>query len=82
MGVRPLRGNRDELVVAGGADGMAFVPASYINEFIQASRAGGRKLLDRAGSSVVDVPVPGSVPLDVDTWEDYERVLPAGSGAA
>ena len=33
------------------------------------------KLLDRAGSSVVDVPVPGSVPLDVDTWEDYERVL-------
>ncbi len=40
------------------------------------------KLLDRAGSSVVDVPVPGSVPLDVDTWEDYERVLPAGSGAA
>ena len=39
------------------------------------------KLLDRAGSSVVDVPVPGCVPLDVDTWDDYERVL-AGSGTA
>ena len=33
------------------------------------------KLLDRAGDAVVDVPVPGCVPLDVDTWEDYERVL-------
>ena len=33
------------------------------------------KLLDRAGDAVVDVPVPGSVPLDVDTWEDYERVV-------
>ena len=38
------------------------------------------KLLDRAGSSVVEVPVPGCVPPDVDTWEDYERVL-AASGA-
>ncbi len=33
------------------------------------------KLLDRAGDAVVDVPVPGPVPLDVDTWEDYERVV-------
>ncbi len=40
------------------------------------------KLLDRAGDAVVDVPVSGRVPLDVDTWEDYERVLAAGSGAA
>jgi molybdenum cofactor cytidylyltransferase len=31
------------------------------------------KLLDR--SAVVDVPVPGAVPRDVDTWEDYEAVL-------
>ena len=38
----------DELVVAGGADGIAFVPASYIDEFIQALRAGGKKLLNRA----------------------------------
>jgi molybdenum cofactor cytidylyltransferase len=33
------------------------------------------KLLDRRAGEVVDVPVPGSIPLDVDTWEDYEAVL-------
>jgi molybdenum cofactor cytidylyltransferase len=33
------------------------------------------KLMDRAGDGVVDVRVPGSVPLDVDTWDDYEAVL-------
>jgi molybdenum cofactor cytidylyltransferase len=31
------------------------------------------RLLDRI--SVVDVPVPGPVPRDVDTWEDYEAVV-------
>jgi len=33
------------------------------------------KLMDRAGEAVVDVPAPGVIPLDVDTWEDYEAVL-------
>jgi molybdenum cofactor cytidylyltransferase len=33
------------------------------------------KLLDRRASAVVDVPVPGPIPRDVDTWEDYEWVL-------
>lgn len=33
------------------------------------------KLLDRRGKEVVDVPVPGPIPPDVDTWEDYEAVL-------
>jgi molybdenum cofactor cytidylyltransferase len=33
------------------------------------------KLLDRHSDVVVEVPVPGPVPLDVDTWEDYEAVL-------
>jgi molybdenum cofactor cytidylyltransferase len=33
------------------------------------------KLLDRRAADVVEVPVPGPVPLDVDTWEDYEAVL-------
>ncbi len=33
------------------------------------------KLLDRAGEAVVDVPVPGPTPRDVDTWEDYQAVL-------
>ena len=35
------------------------------------------KLMDRAGDSVVDVRVPGPIPLDVDTWADYEAVLAA-----
>jgi molybdenum cofactor cytidylyltransferase len=33
------------------------------------------KLLDRRADEVVDVPVAGPVPRDVDTWEDYEAVL-------
>jgi molybdenum cofactor cytidylyltransferase len=33
------------------------------------------KLLDRRAAEVVDVPVAGTVPRDVDTWEDYEAVL-------
>jgi molybdenum cofactor cytidylyltransferase len=33
------------------------------------------KLLDRQSALVVDVPVTGAVPLDVDTWEEYEAVL-------
>jgi molybdenum cofactor cytidylyltransferase len=35
------------------------------------------KLMDRAGDAVADVPVPGAIPLDVDTWEEYEAVLAA-----
>jgi molybdenum cofactor cytidylyltransferase len=33
------------------------------------------KLLDRHAAAVVDVPVPGLIPRDVDTWEEYEAVL-------
>ena len=33
------------------------------------------KLLDRHGDQVVDVPVGGAIPRDVDTWEDYEAVV-------
>ena len=35
------------------------------------------KLLDRHAADVVEVPVPGTVPADVDTWADYEAVLAA-----
>ena len=38
------------------------------------------KLLDRRPADVAEVEVPGPVPLDVDTWEDYEAVL-AGAGS-
>ncbi|HET6867534.1 MAG TPA: nucleotidyltransferase family protein [Solirubrobacteraceae bacterium] len=33
------------------------------------------KLLDRHAEQVVDVPVPGRIPRDVDTEEDYRAVL-------
>jgi molybdenum cofactor cytidylyltransferase len=36
------------------------------------------KLMDRG--EVAEVPVPGRVPLDVDTWEDYRAVLGAPAG--
>ena len=40
------------------------------------------KLLERHGDEVAEVQVPGPVPLDVDTWEDYEAVRPAVPGSA
>ncbi len=33
------------------------------------------KLMDRRASEVVEVPVPGPIPPDVDTREDYEAIL-------
>lgn len=35
------------------------------------------KLLDRRTEEVSEVPVAGTIPLDVDTWEDYHAVLAA-----
>ena len=35
------------------------------------------RLLDRAGDAVAEPRIPGPVPLDVDTREDYEAVLAA-----
>ncbi len=37
------------------------------------------KLLDRRASEVVDVPVAGPIPVDVDTWDDYEAVIASAS---
>ena len=39
------------------------------------------RLLERRSLDVAEVAVPGPVPLDVDTWDDYEAVL-AAAGAA
>ena len=33
------------------------------------------KLMDSRPEQVVDVPVPGPVPPDIDTWEDYQRAV-------
>ncbi|MGI9185524.1 MAG: nucleotidyltransferase family protein [Solirubrobacteraceae bacterium] len=35
------------------------------------------KLMDRHDTEVADVPVPGAVPPDIDTWEDYELAVAA-----
>ena len=40
------------------------------------------RLLEQNPGRVAEVPVPGPVPLDVDTWEDYRAVLAAAGEAA
>ena len=37
------------------------------------------KLIDRYGSAVVEVPIDGPIPRDVDTWEDYEALAASAS---
>lgn len=39
------------------------------------------RLLEQRADDVVEVPTPGSIPLDVDTEEDYRRVLAELQGA-
>jgi molybdenum cofactor cytidylyltransferase len=39
------------------------------------------KLLDRHRDDVVEVPIAGTVPPDIDTWEDYAAVLAAEAPA-
>jgi molybdenum cofactor cytidylyltransferase len=38
------------------------------------------KLLEQRGAEVAEVRVPGRVPPDVDTWEDYEALMETASG--
>ena len=38
------------------------------------------KLMDRCADMVVEVAMDGPIPLDVDTWDDYRRVLLAAAG--
>lgn len=38
------------------------------------------RMLEQRPEDVADVPVAGPVPLDVDTWEDYEAVVAAVGG--
>jgi molybdenum cofactor cytidylyltransferase len=40
------------------------------------------RLLDRRSEDVIEVPVAGQIPLDVDTDEDYRAVLETASGGA
>jgi molybdenum cofactor cytidylyltransferase len=38
------------------------------------------RMLEQRPGDVAEVPVAGPVPLDVDTWEDYEAVVAAAGG--
>ena len=38
------------------------------------------KLMDAHADELAEVPIDGAVPLDVDTWDDYRRVLLAAAG--
>jgi molybdenum cofactor cytidylyltransferase len=66
------------LAACGYADGRGH-PLAFAREVFGELAAlhgdkGVWKLLDRRGAEVVDVPVAGPIPPDVDTWEDYEAV--------
>ena len=80
-----LAGRGDSALAACAyADGRGHPLAFARSTFDQlASLHGDRgvwKLLDRAGDAVVDVPVAGAIPRDVDTWEDYEAVVADAAG--
>ena len=66
------------LAACGYADGrghpLAFARAAFGELAALHGDKGVWKLLDRHGAEVVDVPVAGPIPPDVDTWEDYESV--------
>lgn len=79
-----------EAVVAAGTAGAAMAVCSYddgvghpfwfgssVFDDLAALRGDKAvwKLLEARPDDVESVPVPGPVPLDVDTWDDYERLV-------
>jgi len=42
----------DELIVAGGADGMVYMPSNYVDDFVKQLRTSGKQLLARAEAKV------------------------------
>lgn len=58
---------------------LAFGPALFDDLSRLHGDKGVWRLMDTLGEAVVEVPVPGPVPLDVDTWADYEAVVAAGA---
>jgi molybdenum cofactor cytidylyltransferase len=86
--VRALLAGRGEapLAVCRYADGRGHPFAFGRAVFGDLARLHGDKavwrLLDGRAGEVAEVPVPGRVPLDVDTWEDYAAVLSAEGAPA
>ena len=75
-----LRGRGEApLAVCGYEDGrghpIAFARSTFAELAALHGDKGVWKLLDRRAAEVAEVAVQGPVPLDVDTWEDYERIL-------
>lgn len=56
---------------------LVFTPATFHDLANLHGDKGVWRLMDRLGDAVAAVPVRGRIPLDVDTWEDYEAVLAA-----
>jgi molybdenum cofactor cytidylyltransferase len=81
--VRALLGGRGQAPVAVCAysDGRGHPFAFDRSFFGELSRLHGDKavwkLLEQRAGDVVEVPVEGPVPRDVDTWQDYDAVLAA-----
>ncbi len=81
--VRALLGARGDapLAVCRYDDGRGHPIAFHRSVFPQLADLHGDKgvwrLLDERAGDVVDVPIAGNVPLDVDTPEDYKAVLAA-----
>jgi molybdenum cofactor cytidylyltransferase len=81
--VRALLAGRGDaaLAVCRYDDGRGHPIAFARNVFPQLASLHGDKgvwrLLDERAGDVVDVPIAGNVPLDVDTPEDYQAVLAA-----
>jgi molybdenum cofactor cytidylyltransferase len=80
-----LAGRRDSALAACAYDDGRGHPLAFARStFDQLSSLHGDKgvwkLLDRGGDEVVDVPVAGAIPRDVDTWEDYEAVVADAAG--
>jgi molybdenum cofactor cytidylyltransferase len=77
---RLLAGRGDaQLAACSYADGRGHPLAFARSMFGELSALHGDKgvwkLLERHAAAVVDVPIEGPVPIDVDTWEDYAAVL-------
>ena len=86
--VRALLAGRGDAPLAACAyeDGrghpLAFARSTFAELAALHGDKGVWKLLDRHAPEVVDVPVGGRIPLDVDTWDDYRAVCAAGSSTA
>jgi molybdenum cofactor cytidylyltransferase len=76
-----LAGRGDAPLAACGYDDgrghpLAFARGVFGNLAALHGDKGVWKLLDRRAAEVVDVPISGPIPRDVDTWEDYDAVTP------